>query len=820
VPFSAIRSCLDPDDELGDQEFVVTEAIVGLVGQWCTVGPALLVLDDLQWADPLSMVVLNRLARAVDHLPLVVVAAYRPAPRARGFDGLLSALDGSGAALLPLGGLPGPTVVALVEQLAGAPLAPALLDLVACADGNPRDIHDLVRGLPLRIVDGTATVAEGTDVLRPLGAVLARRLDVLSQQARQVLRMAAVLVPGFTLSELSTVLGTPVMAMWEIVNEAMGARLLTHDGDRLVFRYELIRQVLADEVPVGVPRALRRSAARALASADAPVERVAQYLLAGDELDADAAAWLDREADQLIARAPCLAADLFERVPAAWLHLAVAQLHADRPAGAERTIRSALAAGSYAGSGPFLRWLLVQACAGQGHVEQAITEAERALTADALASGMRGLLYGFVVQHLLLLGRVEGADAVAARALRDAGTDNGYGTACDLYVQAGVRLAERRPHDGLDLVDRVLAASGFAETPLTPHLIRGFCLLCLDRLAEAESAFETGMRDPDPGQLIWYRLGRARIRYLDGRWDEALAEIDAGLRTADPFGVAPELHSHAALIATHRGNTTAYPELPDESDASLAGRIWGVVRVEARALAREQQGPPARALQLLLDHQDDGIEVLGPDLARLAASVGAADKARSVARALDTLSAARPTPTLRGTAMLCRGVADEDTSVLFAAAHEYQAGGRPLYEGYAYEIAAAFLAQQGRPAEAHSALDLALDRYSRLGAASDAERATSRLRRAGLRRRARSRPRTGWSALTEAERKVAILVAAGRSGADIATELHLSRRTVQSRVSRILNKLSLSSRVELVGTVPDGTAEPPSEPIQNHQFVK
>jgi DNA-binding CsgD family transcriptional regulator len=108
--------------------------------------------------------------------------------------------------------------------------------------------------------------------------------------------------------------------------------------------------------------------------------------------------------------------------------------------------------------------------------------------------------------------------------------------------------------------------------------------------------------------------------------------------------------------------------------------------------------------------------------------------------------------------------------------------------------------------EAHSALDAALDQYKRLGAEWDSDRATSRLRRAGLRRRsARQLPRIGWSSLTETERKIATLVAAGRSSPDIAAELFLSRRTVQSHVSRILAKLGLRSRVELVATIINGT---------------
>jgi DNA-binding NarL/FixJ family response regulator len=55
----------------------------------------------------------------------------------------------------------------------------------------------------------------------------------------------------------------------------------------------------------------------------------------------------------------------------------------------------------------------------------------------------------------------------------------------------------------------------------------------------------------------------------------------------------------------------------------------------------------------------------------------------------------------------------------------------------------------------------------------------------------------GWAALTPSEVKIAELVAEGRSNTEVATELFLSRRTVQSHVSHILTKLGARSRVEI-----------------------
>jgi DNA-binding NarL/FixJ family response regulator len=90
--------------------------------------------------------------------------------------------------------------------------------------------------------------------------------------------------------------------------------------------------------------------------------------------------------------------------------------------------------------------------------------------------------------------------------------------------------------------------------------------------------------------------------------------------------------------------------------------------------------------------------------------------------------------------------------------------------------------------------------YFGLGAQWDLRRTEARLRPHGIRRGPRTLSRravTGWAALTPAETRIAELVARGLSNPDIAAELYISRRTVQTHVSNILIKLDLRSRVEV-----------------------
>jgi DNA-binding CsgD family transcriptional regulator len=59
------------------------------------------------------------------------------------------------------------------------------------------------------------------------------------------------------------------------------------------------------------------------------------------------------------------------------------------------------------------------------------------------------------------------------------------------------------------------------------------------------------------------------------------------------------------------------------------------------------------------------------------------------------------------------------------------------------------------------------------------------------------RPAAGWEALTDAERRVAVLVAEGLNNREVAERLYLSRYTVETHLKHVFAKLGVSSRAEL-----------------------
>jgi DNA-binding NarL/FixJ family response regulator len=98
-----------------------------------------------------------------------------------------------------------------------------------------------------------------------------------------------------------------------------------------------------------------------------------------------------------------------------------------------------------------------------------------------------------------------------------------------------------------------------------------------------------------------------------------------------------------------------------------------------------------------------------------------------------------------------------------------------------------------RKRAAREALEAALDQFQQLGPAVWEARAREELGHIGGRMRV--------DGLTAAERRVAVLVAAGKTNREVASELFLAERTVASHLSHIYAKLGVRSRTELASKV-------------------
>ncbi|WP_169813284.1 helix-turn-helix transcriptional regulator [Nocardia vaccinii] len=852
MPFAAVCSWLDADrgaaDDATDRirallrgtdggaaathEFAVSEAILEHVDTWCSAGPVALILDDTHWADRSSLAVLHRLGALADDLPLVVLLAARPLPRDAAFAEVVTDLAARRAPRVRLGPLTDAATTTLVGHLVRATPGPGLLRTALGVGGNPLYITELVAAL---LRDGSITVvadtADPTGITAEpsLSEAISQRLDTLSRPVRDVLPMAAALGPVVHVTELAAVLGNPILETWATATEAIDGGLLVQVNSELVFRHDVIRQVLAERLPASLRSDLLRRAGQVLQQTDAPIERVAYYLSRDDrELDGASLDWLVAVADTLIVRAPDLAVRLLTRAatttdtrlrPTLIRLQAKALLWNGSATTAESVVRSALSAWPAPGDDVELRWLLAQACHAQGRMADAVAVAEEALSTMRLGPADKGRMLGMAGLDNFFLNRLAAAEAAGRQALQlGESAQDPLATGWGLITLGAVRYTEGYLDEAVQLSGRIpaLFENGTGSDQFDPYILHAHCLIELGRFAEAEQRLTTAIRHNRSSHGVYLSanlVAKARLHLLDGRWDDALAECTSGVEAPDVLGYALVAEALAALIGIHRGTFLPDPDTVPAPDGRLGSNGYAQFHPWVNALVHETTGNSDLALKLLLDAYHELTDSLAgptlyytfPDIARLAADVGDDDAARTVTAAADALVARRQTPARTATALLCRGMAERDATTVLDAARSFARARWPLHEAQSHENAAVLLAASGRVADARAALDTAVEGFSRLGAAWDSARAVARVRPYGIRRGVRgprNRPKFGWPALTETERKVAALVAEGFSNSDIAAQMFLSRRTIQSHVSNILAKLGIRSRREVAAAVP------------------
>src|SRR5215211_4116618 len=314
-------------------------------------GPLVLGLDDLQWADPSSLLTLGALARRLTVGPVALVASLRPLPRGRELERTLEAFDAAGAHRLALGQLDPEAVAELVAEAVAAEPGPTLMAEMAAAGGNPLFVTELVAALlsegAVRTVDGRAEVVEMT--LPPnLRLTILRRLSFLPEQTLEALRPASILGSSFSLTELSATTDRSVLELSSVLAEAIRAKVLEDDGERLRFRHDLIHEAIYEDLPASVRLALHREAGRRLAEAEATCRML-----------------LDRERD------PSVAAQA--------------------------------------------RILLSRTLATQGRIREALQELERVQQSPGLAGKPRAAAWAAESMARVDLGDLDGAEAAAER---------------------------------------------------------------------------------------------------------------------------------------------------------------------------------------------------------------------------------------------------------------------------------------------------------------------------------------------------------------------------------------------------------------------
>jgi DNA-binding CsgD family transcriptional regulator len=817
----------------GNPVLAAAERLLALVDQLCAVSPVAIVAEDLHWADEASLLVWQRLSRAVTQLPLLVIGSCRPAPRRADVERLRHALAASGE-VLELEPLPPQEVGALAAGLLGAQPGQRLAGLLDRAAGNPlyaTELLDaLVRDGEVKTDAGVAELAGEPDRVRvpeSLAAAIDERLSSLPGPAGSVLRWAAVLGQEFSVTDLGLVTSQSADELTAVVGQAVTAGVVVEAGPRLGFRHGLIRQALYQGIPGAMRDALHLQAARALAEAGAPADRVAAHLVGTSEVTGEWVwEWLAGAATALTYRAPQVAAELLRRAltqlaeeplrEALEIALVRVALLLVLDEEVERVATRILASTHDPDHAAEVAWLLAYSLARSGQRTEAAVDVVRAALARPGTSDMWPIRLRAL--HAMLLGAMGQWDqaATTAREVTE-GEERPTDPFALGYALHALFLVAYREQDYaamLSYLDQALAAVGDDPQAIDLRLLlltnRAGMLVNLDRHAEAAAALQQALAPAEQAGAarlagIYAMTGQAY--FLAGQWDDAITMLELAADLPGPDFMSIIVLGLLALIAAHRDDADMAAErlaaVSDQQVEATRYRASVGYLLLARALIAERAGRPGEAAAVLAESLEPGLAepqgyLLLPTLTRLALTIGDTDTA---ARAAQVAGDHEPLPVKNAAADHCRGLVAGDPGPLLAAAAYYESADRPLDRATTLEDAAVLLAEHGDLSGARQAFREAAGLYGALNAGWDLRRADSRLRGYGIRRGPagrQARPEQGWDALTPTEMKIARLVAHGQPNPEIAAALFLSRNTVKTHVSHILAKLGARSRVEII----------------------
>jgi DNA-binding CsgD family transcriptional regulator len=820
--------------------FRAVDAFADLAEELALCGPLVIGVDDLQWADPSSLLTLGALSRRLAYLPVALLGCLRPSPRLAELDRLAGVLEAGGGRHLALRGLAGQAVTELVAEAVAAVPGPRLLAGISGAAGNPLFVTELLGALAQEgAIETSGGRAEAAAMALPptLRLTILRRISFLPGDTLQALRDASILGSSFTLTDLATVAGRSALELSAALAEAVRAHVIEDDGTHLSFRHDLIRDAIYQDLPGSVRHALHREAGQRLAQSGAPALLVAEHLARGARTgDAEAIGWLTRAAREAAATSPDVAADLLGRAIGLMgsvdpgrdrllAERASSLVGAGRISAAKKICRTLLERGHDPSAEGPARLCLGYALVAQSRQGEALPELARAAGSPGLTDAERAGALAWAGYARLSLVDLEGASATASQALSATPADP-LATSVAMATRALVSVHRRHLTDALENIDEAVSladqSSGRQGHRFPIHATRGVILTELDRLDEARSTLDAGRRISEELGSGWqipnYQMFSAVTRFLAGDWDDAIAEVEASRELAQETGESYSLilgHSVLAMIYVHRNDLSGADEAVRAAMRQVGEpgppyrALWAMW---ARACLLEAGGRVADAFALLDEYRDRGAQsgltlesrAFGVDLVRLALASGDRERARNVAAAVAEIAKHSEIPSLTGAALHCQGLVENNATNLHAAAGAYARGSRPLELALASEDAGAAFVRQGMTGQARPLLDQAIEIYERLGAARDLARAEAVLRAAGIRRGrrgARGRPQIGWHSLTPTERTVIGLVAEGLSNPRIGDRLFISRRTVQTHLAHVFAKLDITSRAQLAAAV-------------------
>jgi DNA-binding NarL/FixJ family response regulator len=789
-------------------------------------GPALILVDDLQWVDELSLALCHYLVRAAEGggPPLALIAVARPSPEVTSFvRSLGQVLPPERLAEIELGPLASEEAIELVNALAPKIEQRAARDLAERSGGSPFWLEALVQ-----------TSGFEADA----GHLVTSRLRGASADAGSLLALLAVAARPLTLTDAASLNEWAVGRAEHAARELVSRGVAVESGGTVRLAHDLIRAAAARELPdegrVDVHRRVGNWLAR-IAGSD--VRRLREALghfhaaglpsidLAGRLASSPQRTLLGDEGLDLLVRI----ADESPPLGPAWPALneqiaALASLLARHDVALERSLLSA----EHSPEPELRAWALLEAAKSAFALDD--RDGVRAYLARAREahSGDELLELEFDTHQAALdlwtdgskeRGRME-AHAVAERASR---LFDGNEGARPAYLEAlRVEYEAAYQEDDPDAMlraanDRAAAARGFDNEAYLTALLAG--ARAFRRAGRLDEALERARHVWDDAR----RRVTPRLMLDAGYWFGTFLLVRG--RIADAEEVAAEAAELAARVGDEARGRHSIERLVSEVEFHRGDWRTGVDQLLAYA---GDQGEHARielhqyaALWLALAA---GEELAQESIAHVASAQACADAAGcprcatelrlvaadALARVGSRAEAAKslaewegmqghPQPRDRFLRQRVRGLIDgPDSPELLESALQEAEDLDLVLDALWTRIDLGSALRATDRSRAKEVLAGAAEHAAALGALTEQQVAEQRLRALGVRTWRRG---AGAELLTERERAVARLVAAGASNPEIAQQLFLSRKTVERHVSNALRKVGVRNRAELAARV-------------------
>jgi DNA-binding CsgD family transcriptional regulator/tetratricopeptide (TPR) repeat protein len=834
-----------PPGEAGSARLL--ELVLGVLQRVAADRPLVFVVEDLHWADRSTLDLLALLVRALRGVRVLVVVSFRSDELRRGHP-VRTLVTGwervRSVRHIELDRFGPEEVAGQLEAILGERPTRRMLDLVyERSEGNAFLVEEV-----LSAVQGGANPDRLPSTLRD---VLLARADQLSPPALGLLKTAA--AGGRTVSDrlLAAVAGLDEETLDDALREAVEHHLLVVDeaGHGYVFRHTLTRDAIyGDTLPRERVR-IHGAYAEAL-SADPGLGGKEGTLAAALALHWSAAHDLPRalEASVEAARqaAPYAPAEalrhlehaleLWPRVPDAAERCGIDVVEALRLAGAsareagELDRALALLDEALAESGsdePERRGRILATRAAAltdlGREKEAASVLERAasLLEPDPPTVARAVVLTELVSMRLLAGDFHAVVTVGEQAVAAARPVDARAQEADARISVGVARAYLGDAEaGLGELRsglRLAGEAGAQAIAVRAHLNLSDTLESLARSAEAaevagaglELAARVGLARHIYGALLAFNHAESLLHL--GRWVETGQIVRDGLESGLSGVAVNALHQLGGRLAALAGrydeadeHIAALHETPGWEGEQFALPLATVRTDVARATGDVDAARRYAQAALDADPEDWQERYRWPLVwlglrVEAEAAAPAAERVTALAELAGTLPATTPAAhTYRALAAAeagrARGVAPDWPAAIDAA----RAGDDPYPLAYALLRHAEALCAGGERDSAASALEEAAGLAATLGAVPLLEEAHALARRARLRLGAADANGSAIDALglTEREREVLELVAAGRSNPQIAEALFISPKTASVHVSNILGKLGVASRGE------------------------